>query len=39
MALGPTDHVCSIGELIDAALATLPVEPETTRRTAGDGSG
>jgi hypothetical protein len=27
MALGVTDHVWSIGELIDAALATLPVEP------------
>jgi hypothetical protein len=30
MALGITDRVWSIGELIDAALATLPVEPVTT---------
>ena len=31
MALGITDHVWSIGEVIDAALATLPVEPVTPK--------
>jgi len=30
MALGITDHVWSIGELLDAALATQPIAPETT---------
>src|SRR5438128_5420589 len=32
MALGVTDHVWSIGELFDAALATLPVQPTDRRR-------
>lgn len=27
VALGIADHAWSIGELIDAALATLPIEP------------
>src|SRR2546423_4631739 len=30
MALGITDHVWSIGELIEAALATQPITPTTT---------
>src|SRR5258708_25928377 len=30
VALGLTDHVWSIGELLDAALATQPITPETT---------
>lgn len=30
MALGITDHVWSIGELIDAALATQPIDPVVT---------
>jgi hypothetical protein len=30
VALGIADHVWSIGEMIDAALATLPIEPITT---------
>ncbi len=30
VALGITDHVWSIGELIDAALATQPITPTTT---------
>jgi hypothetical protein len=30
MALKVTDHVWSIGELIDAALATQPIEPTVT---------
>jgi hypothetical protein len=30
IALGITDHVWSIGELIDAALATQPITPTTT---------
>jgi hypothetical protein len=30
VALGITDHVWSIGELIDAALATQPIDPEVT---------
>jgi hypothetical protein len=30
MALGITDRVWSIGDLIDAALATQPIEPITT---------
>jgi hypothetical protein len=30
MALGVTDHVWSIGELIDAALATQPTDPVVT---------
>lgn len=30
MALKITDHVWSIGELIDAALATQPIAPVTT---------
>lgn len=30
MALGVTDHVWTIGELIDAALAKQPIKPETT---------
>jgi IS1 family transposase len=30
MALGLTDHVWSIGELLDAALATQPITPTTT---------
>lgn len=30
VSLGITDHVWSIGELIDAALATQPIAPETT---------
>jgi hypothetical protein len=30
VSLGVTDHVWSIGELIDAALATQPQAPETT---------
>ena len=29
-ALGLTDHAWSIGELLDAALATQPITPETT---------
>jgi len=30
VALGLADRVWTIGDLLDAALATLPVEPETT---------
>ena len=30
MALGITDRVWTIGNLLDAALAKVPVEPETT---------
>ena len=30
VSLGITDHAWSIGELIDAALATQPITPETT---------
>jgi hypothetical protein len=30
MALGITDHVWSIGELVDAALAVVPREPTET---------
>jgi len=30
MALGIADHVWSIGDLIDAAIATQPITPETT---------
>jgi hypothetical protein len=30
MAIGIADHQWSIGELIDAALATQPITPETT---------
>jgi len=30
MALGITDHVWSVGELIDAALATQPIDPVVT---------
>jgi IS1 family transposase len=30
VALGVTDHIWSIGELIDAALATQPITPVTT---------
>jgi hypothetical protein len=30
VALGLSDRVWTIGDLLDAALATLPVEPETT---------
>ena len=30
VSLGIADHVWSIGELIDAALATQPITPETT---------
>jgi IS1 family transposase len=30
VALGIADHAWSIGELIDAALATQPIKPETT---------
>jgi hypothetical protein len=30
VALGIADRVWTIGDLLDAALATLPVEPETT---------
>jgi IS1 family transposase len=30
VALGITDHVWSIGELLDSALATQPITPETT---------
>jgi hypothetical protein len=30
VSLGITDHVWSIGELIDAALATQPITPETS---------
>jgi hypothetical protein len=30
VALGIADRVWTIGDLIDAALATLPVEPVTT---------
>lgn len=33
MALGIADHVWSIGELIDAALGTQPITPETTAPT------
>jgi hypothetical protein len=35
MTLGVTDHVWTIGDLLDAALATQPIKPETgapTRR-------
>jgi len=32
VAQGIPDHVCSIGELIDAALATPPIDPVVTRR-------
>ena len=32
-ALGITDHVWSIGELINAALATQPITPITTAPT------
>jgi hypothetical protein len=30
MALGVADHVWTIGELLDAALATQPITPKTT---------
>lgn len=30
MGLGIADHAWSIGELIEAALATQPIAPETT---------
>jgi hypothetical protein len=30
MALGTSDHVWSIGELLDAALATQPITPITS---------
>jgi hypothetical protein len=30
VALGLTDRVWSVGDLLDAALATLSVEPTTT---------
>ena len=34
MALKITDHVWSIGDLIDAALATQPIEPTVTGTSA-----
>jgi len=37
-ALGLTDHVWSIGELLDAALATQLITPETTGPIGGGGS-
>lgn len=30
MALGLTDRVWSLGDLLDAALATQPIAPETS---------
>jgi hypothetical protein len=30
MALGIADRVCTIGDLLDAALATQPITPITT---------
>jgi hypothetical protein len=30
MALGITDHMWSVGELLNAAMATQPIEPITT---------
>jgi hypothetical protein len=30
MALGITDHVWSVGELLDAAIATQPIDPIVT---------
>jgi hypothetical protein len=30
VALGITDRIWSVSDLLDAALATLPVEPTTT---------
>jgi len=39
MALGLSDHVWSIGELLDAAIATQPIDPVVTAQIGGSGFG